>query len=374
MKRLLFVGSEDWYFVSHRLHLAVAAIEAGYSVALLSNMSSHRDLIESSGIEVIDWSLVRQSRSIILEIKAIYGVVSAIRHFQPDIVHSVAMKPVFYSAIACRLTGVKARIYALAGLGYIFSSQKALARRLKLIFVFIFRWALNGSRSRLILQNHNDQELLLNYRVVRKNDIRLIRGAGVDTEAFSPQENSFGSPIVLLSGRLIWDKGVGVFVDCARVMREKGVCARFVLAGEPDAQNPESIPNSQLQAWVDEGVIEWWGRRDDMPEVLRQTAIVCLPTTYGEGLPKALIEAASCCIPIVTYDVPGCREIVIDRVNGYLIKINDFDALCSSIEHLLNNPELRSHMGKAGREIVVKEFSQEKIASETIKVWEEVLM
>ncbi|MFC1602620.1 glycosyltransferase family 4 protein [Pseudomonadota bacterium] len=373
MKRLLFVVSEDWYFVSHRLHLAIAAIESGYTVALLSHTSNYRDLIESSGIEVIDWSLDRQSRNLASEAKAIFGVVKALRYFQPDLVHAVAMKPVLYASIACRVTGIQSRVFALGGLGFIFSSQKALARLLKPFIVTTFRWALNGHKARLILQNHDDEALLLNYQVIEKSRISLIRGAGVDTDSFSPNKTTQNIPLIALSGRLLWDKGVGVFVKCARALSEKGVQGRFILVGEPDLHNPESIPVSQLQDWVDEGVIEWWGRRNDMPEVLRQVAVVCLPTTYGEGLPKALLEAASCGLPIVTYDVPGCREIVIDGVNGFIVPPNDEVALFSAVETLLNNPELRILLGKAGRELVIKEFSQETVAAETMQVWDEVL-
>ena len=373
MKRLLFIVSEDWYFVSHRLHLAIAAIESGYTVALLSHISSYRDLIESSGIEVIDWSLDRQSRNLASEAKAVFGIVKAMRNFHPDLVHAVAIKPVLYSSIACRIVGIQPRVFALGGLGFIFSSQKTLARLLKPFIVIIFRWALKGHKARLILQNHDDKALLLNYQVIEKSRISLIRGAGVDTDSFFPNKAHHDTPLVALSGRLLWDKGVGVFVKCARVLSEKGVCARFILVGEPDSHNPESIPVSQLHDWVDEGVIEWWGRRNDMPEVLRQVAVVCLPTTYGEGLPKALLEAASCGLPIVTYDVPGCREIVLDGVNGFIVPPNDEIALFSAVEKLLSNPGLRIFMGKAGRELVINEFSQEAVAEETIQVWSEVL-
>ncbi len=370
MKRLLFIVTEDWYFVSHRLDLAIAAIDSGYTVALLSNISTHRGLIESKGIEIIDWSLDRRSRNFISEFRSIIGVVKAIRHFKPDVVHAVAMKPVLYTALATRITGIKARVYALAGLGFIFSSQKKMARLLKPFFVVAFRWALKGHKSRLILQNQDDVALLLNYRVIEKNRICLIRGAGVNTELFSPQNKLSAIPLVVLSGRLLWAKGPEVFVKCARLLKSKGISVRFALVGEPDAHNPESIPVTQLHEWVNEGVVEWWGRRNDMPDVLRQAAIVCLPTTYGEGLPKALLEAASCGLPIVTYDVPGCREIVINDVNGYLIPKNDEQGLFAAVEMLLNDSLLREQMGKAGRELVLNEFSQKKVADETIKVWD----
>ena len=370
---LLFVVSEDWYFVSHRLHLAEAAIAAGYKVALLSRISHYRAQIEASGVEVIDWSLDRRSRNPFMELRALWEAYSALLRLRPDIVHAVALKPVLYSALACRLAGVHARVSALAGLGFVFSSQKFLARLLRPVLVRAFRWALSGGRSRLILQNPDDQGTFLAADVLEPGRIRLIRGAGVDPSVFFPQSEVSGVPLVILPARMLWDKGVGEFVYCARSIKQKGIAARFALVGEPDEHNPECVPVAQLEAWVAEGAVEWWGRCADMPDVLRQAAVVCLPSTYGEGLPKALLEAASCGRSIVTYDVPGCREVVVEGKNGFLVPLNDTQALVVALEKLLSDPELRRHMGVAGRELVLKEFSQEKVAAETMRVWEEVL-
>lgn len=359
--------------MSHRMHLAEAAIAAGHQVALLSRISLCRAQIEAKGIEVVDWSLDRRSHNPFLELRALWGVCVALRKFRPDIVHAVALKPVLYSALACRLTGVHARVSALGGLGFVFSSKKFLARLLRPVLVLAFRWALSGGHSRLILQNPDDQATLLTAGVIEAERIRLIRGAGVDTSVFSPQAEVSDVPLVVLPARMLWDKGVGEFVDCARVIKQKGIQARFALVGEPDEHNPECVPVAQLESWVDDGDVEWWGRRADMPEVLRQAAVVCLPSSYGEGLPKALLEAASCGRAIVTYDVPGCREVVVDGENGFLVPLKDGQALAAALEKLLCNPELRRRMGAVGREMVLREFSQERVAAETVRVWEEVL-
>lgn len=372
LSRLLFVVTEDWAFVSHRLHLSEAAIAAGYQVVLLSRISRYRAQIEASGVEVINWSLDRSSRNPFLELRALWEVYLALRRFRPDIVHAVALKPVLYSALACKLAGVSARVSALGGLGFVFSSRKFMAQLLRPLVVSAYRWALSGSRPRLILQNPDDREILLTAGVIEAERIRLIRGAGVNTAAFSPQAEFSGVPLVILPARMLWDKGVGEFVDCARAIKQKGVPARFALVGEPDEHNPECVPVAQLDAWIAEGAVEWWGRREDMPEVLRQAAVVCLPS-YREGLPKALLEAASSGRPIVTYDVPGCREVVLEGENGFLVPLKDVQALIAALERLLCNPELRSRMGTAGRKMVLREFSQERIAAETMRVWEEVL-
>lgn len=372
MKRLLFIVTEDWYFVSHRLHLARAAVAVGYQVALLTRVARHRDVIEASGVEVFEWTIKRGSINPMAELRALEGVFAVLRHFRPDLVHAVALKPVLYAAIACRSVGINPKVFALGGVGFIFSSQKFLARLLRPTLVVAFRWVLGGDHSRLILQNPDDLRMLLAVRMFDAKHIRLIRGAGVDTVVFSPRDEVPGIPLVVLPARMLWVKGVGEFVASARALQAKGVAARFVLVGEPDTHNPECVPMPQIEAWVREGVVEWWGHRNDMPDVLNQAAVVCLPS-YREGLPKSLLEAASCARPIVAFDVPGCREVIVDGVNGFLVPFNDVGGLAVALEKLLGDADLRRRMGEAGRELVMREFSQEKVAIQTMRVWSEVL-
>ncbi len=372
MKRLLFIVSEDWYFVSHRLHLAETAIRAGYRVGVLTRITRHRERIVSAGIEVIDWNLNRRSRNPLTELSAVARLIGAVRNFRPDLIHAVALKPVLYAALAARLVGPKARVFALGGLGFVFSSARTAVRLLRPLVVGAFRLALTGKNTRLILQNPDDLKLLTSAGVIDAARVRLIRGAGVDTEAFRPRTERDGEPLVILPARMLWDKGVGEFVSCARKLRQSGLVARFALVGEPDEHNPECVPEEQLRQWVQAGDVEWWGRCDEMPAVYAGAHVVCLPS-YREGLPKALLEAASCARAIVTYDASGCREIVEDRKNGILVPIKDEHRLAEAIAELVRNAELRREMGAAGRAKVLREFSQEYIAAQTLEVWKEVL-
>jgi len=284
------------------------------------------------------------------------------------------MKPVIYSAIACNLSGLKSRIFALAGLGFVFTSNKRSAKILRPFLKVIFSLLFKGKKTKLILQNPDDQRQLLSKGVINPKNIRLIRGAGVDTKTFSFKTIPSNMPIIILPSRMLWAKGIQDFVDCAIEINKKVKKARFVLVGTPDIQNPDAISKVRLKKWNEEGVIEWWGHQSDMVKVYHQSTIVCLPTTYGEGLPKSLLEAASCGRPIVTYDVPGCREIVIDGYNGFLVKAKRVDDLISAISNLLDDRELCIKMGKNGRKLVEKYFTQEKIAQETMAVWEELLV
>ena len=320
-KRLLFVVTEDWTFVSHRFHLAIAAIEKGYHVGLLSKFTRHRDIIKNAGVQVFDWSLNRGSINPLLEMRSVLEVVSAIKNFQPNLLHAVAIKPVVYSAIACRYTGVDSRVFALGGLGFIFSSSKFFAQLLRPLLVFVFRILLSGHQSCLILQNSDDRSVLLSAGVMDADQIRLIRGAGVDTNYFFPQSVPDGIPLVVLPARMLWDKGVLEFVEAARTLNGKGVNARFALVGPTDPHNPESVSDKQLDQWVKEGDVEWWGHRYDMRNVYRQATIVCLPS-YREGFPNVVLQAGSLMVPSIVSDINGCNEIIQNENNKLSVSMH----------------------------------------------------
>ena len=372
MKNILFIVSEDWYFVSHRLHIAVKAIEKGFTVTLLTRVSKHKNLIESLGIQVLDWSFTRGGGNIFGSVKSIVYIMRAIKHSNSNIIYAVAIKPIIFSSLAARLSGVKNKIFTLGGVGFIFSSNRVLARMIRPVLIKVLRQALKGHKTRLILQNKDDREMFLGYKIIENERIILIRGSGVDTDKFFPRKLRKNLTTVILPARMLWDKGVREFVSCAQQLKEDGVTARFCLVGVVDTQNPESVSVAQLKKWTDQKVVEWWGDQNNMPEIYSRSTIVCFPS-YREGLPKSLLEAASSGLPIVAYNVPGCREIVIDGVNGFLIPFKDDNSLRDAILKLIKDQDLCDSMGFLGREIVLKNFSEKIISEQTLSVWLEVL-
>jgi glycosyltransferase involved in cell wall biosynthesis len=368
-RKICFFVTEDWYFCSHRLPLAVAAKNAGFDVTVITRVVNHGELIRDAGIRVIPFNLSRRSMNPFKELVAILRLCSIYRSERPDIVHHVAVKPVLYGSIAAQLIGIPHVINALAGLGWLFTSTSKRARLLQAIIRRAFYFLL--SRSAVIVQNDDDVAALRDMGVAQQR-INLIRGSGVNMVDYAPLPEGENVPIVVLPARLLWDKGVGEFVEAAGQLKRRGVHARFVLVGEPDAENPASVSTQQLIAWQKDGVVEWWGRREDMPQVLAQSHIVCLPS-YREGLPKSLLEAASCGRPIVTTDVPGCREIVRDGDNGILVEVRNSMALADALEKLLADPELRQQMGRRGRERVMNEFSQEIIDVQILALYREAI-
>lgn len=369
--RLLFLVTEDWYFCSHRLPLACAARDAGFDVAVATRVTAHGERIRAAGLRLIPLMLRRSGRNPWRELMAIAEITRLYRAEKPDIVHHVALKPVLYGSLAARIAAIPSVVNALAGMGYVFTSGKLSARLLRPLVTLAFRLLLK--RGRIILQNPDDRAALLKAGVASPEQITLIRGSGVDTAHFVPvPEPDTAVPLVVLPARMLWDKGVGEFVAAAHMLREEGLAARFLLAGERDPDNPAAIPAAQLETWRAGGIVEWHGRQEDMAQLLAQCHIVCLPS-YREGLPKALLEAAASGRAIVATDVPGCREAVRHGVNGLLVPARDAAALAGALRRLLTDPALRREFGQHGREMAEKEFSVKKITAETLALYREIL-
>jgi glycosyltransferase involved in cell wall biosynthesis len=363
--KLIYFVTEDWYFCSHRLTLAVAAQAAGYDVTVVTRVREHGDMIRAAGLKLIPFEIARTSVNPLREFGTLWRLVRMYRREQPQIVHHVAMKPVLYGTIAARFAGARV-INALAGMGWLFTSGGGKARTLKPVV----RWTLGRllRRGIALVQNPDDARLLEKLGVAPEQ-IRLIPGAGVDLQAFSPRPEPEGVPVVVLPARLLWDKGVGEFVAAARLLQGKGIAVRFVLAGQPDEANPSAVPREQIAAWVTEGIITHLGWAKDMPAVLAGCHIVCLPSYYGEGIPKSLIEAAACGRPIVTTDMPGCREIVHHGDNGLLVPPRDAAALAGALEQLLGDAAMRERMGARGRQRAEQEFGLERVIQQTLALY-----
>lgn len=372
-RKLLFLQTEDWSFWSHRMPLARAARAAGYEVVVAVRADTHAEFIRADGFQVIALDWHRNSVNPFGELRMLLAVIRLYLREKPDIVHQVTAKPIFYGTIAAKLAGVRAIVNTLTGLGSIFSSQSWKARLLRPGMRLAFKSALAASNSRTIFQNRDDLALFVSGGLIDADKTALIRGSGVDVVRFRSRPEPDGTPLVVLPARMIWEKGVGEFVEAARLLFAGGVRARFALLGDRDAENPAAIPAARLAQWKKEGPVEWWGNREDMPEVYAQAHIVCLPSYYGEGLPKALLEAASCACALVAADVPGSREVVRHEETGLLVPPKDVPALAAALKRLIDDKLLRRRLGEKARQAACDEFSQEKVAEETLTVYQDLL-
>lgn len=370
-KKLLFVVTEDWYFCSHRLSLARAARQAGYQVVVATRVNAHRQAILDEGFTLIPLSMQRAGKNLWKELQAIKELAHIYHAEKPDIVHHVAIKPVLYGSIAACFTRVKGRVNALGGLGYVFISKDWKARCIRRCIILAYQFLFRYPRMRLILQNRDDCEVLLQSGALREEQIVLIRGVGVNLATYHPVPTPPGVPVILLASRMLWDKGIGEFVAAARLLQAAGIQARFRLVGATDVANPSSIPEAQLSDWHHSGVIEWTGHVADMTTEFAGAHIVCLPS-YREGVPKVLLEAAACALPIVTTDAPGCREVVHHGENGFLVPVKDAQALAAVLTTLVQDQGLRERMGKRGRELMEAEFSEEQVIQTTMAVYRDL--
>jgi len=371
-KRVLFVITEDWALISHRLHLVEAAINAGYEVALATRVNKNRKNLEDRGIKVFEWKFHRGSLNPIKEIIAIFSLCKILLVFKPHIIYAVAQKPVIYAGLARKIFNQTAFVGTLGGVGFVFTNKSLKAAVLKPLLILLLKFALVGKKTRLILQNNDNINTIKKINIINKNYIRLVKGAGVEIKKFLPSKIPLTTTIVILPGRMLWDKGVGEFVRVAKRIKERNIKARFVLVGDVDMDNPESIKQVQIDKWIESGIIEQWGRCDDMEKVYRKSSIVCLPS-YNEGLPKVLLEAGSSSRPIVVFDVPGCREVIKNKVNGFSVKFKNETELETALVKLINDKKLCEKMGKNGRKIVEKYFASEMINTQTFNIWNEVV-
>jgi len=371
-RKLLLLITEDRFLWSHRLPIARAALKAGYEVIIATRLTGDAQKIRDEGFRLIPLRLDRQSYAPLNELRAIRELRQIYAAENPDIVHHVALKPVLYGSVAALGRKNLKIVNALTGLGYLATASSLKARFLRLPIWNSLRFLLSRPNQQVLLQNQEDKQLLVSRLNISPEKITIIKGSGVDMSLFQPTPEPAGIPTILLASRMLWIKGIVEFVQAAKLIRSKGIQVRFVLAGDTDLRSPSAIPREQLLEWQASGAVEWWGHQPEMSQTFWRAHIVCLPSHGGEGVPKVLIEAAASGRAIVTTDVPGCRDIVRQGVNGILVPPKDATSLAKALGELLENPSLRQRMGSRGREIAASEFSEEVVVRETMALYREL--
>lgn len=368
MKRILFVVNSDWGFLLYRTPLAKAAKSQGVDVWVATPNTGVSNEISEMGFNYIELPISRDGKNIFGELLTFIRILRIYIKLSPDIIHHVTLKPIIYGTLIASLLNTSYVVNAISGLGYTFSSNSS-GSIFRTFIKFLLKISLKYRKSRIIFQNPDDFKTFLDNRLIDNYQGKLIRGSGVDCRVFTPSNFQSDNKIILLPARMIIEKGILEFVEAARLLHLDYPDVRFVLVGKIDSENPSSIDHYQIMCWEKEGIIEWWGHKNNMAEILNESFAVVLPTFYGEGLPKVLLEAAACNKPIITTNVPGCKEIVRHEVNGLLIPAKDEVALAEAIRRLLDNPEFATQLGNNGREIVQKEFSEELVVEKTFEVY-----
>ena len=371
---ILFLVTEDWYFCLHRLPIARAARDAGFKVMVATQVKDHAQLIEREGFQLIPMKWTRRSMNPYRALSEVHQIAGIYRKYKPDLVHQIALKPSLYGSIAGIVTGVSPIVNNLAGLGQAFTSGGVFAALVRSGLVNAFRLLFRRAGTCTIVENSDDRCFLVTRVGLDKRTVALIRGIGVDVDLFQPRpENAQQTPTVTLVSRMLWPKGVGELVEATRILRGRGQQIKVQLVGIPDTSSRVAIQQEQLLKWQSEGIVEWLGYREDVPELWRHSHIAVLPSYYREGIPRSLLEAAASGRAIVTTDMPGCREIVRNGYNGLLVPPRDPVAIADALEQLLDDAELRQRMGRAGRELVENEFAEEHVVAQTLSVYRKLL-
>lgn len=377
VKIILFANTE-WYLFNFRLSLARALQAQGHEVLLISPPGEYGERLQALGLRWQALPMDRKSLNPLQELRLLAHLWRLYRREQPALAHHFTIKCVVYGSMAALLARVPARVNAVAGMGYVFTNQALKARLLRPVVRGLMRLVLNGRGARLILQNSDDVAAFAQAGLARSALVRLVKGSGVDLSRFQPgewvaQAAPANEPTrVVLAARLLWDKGIAEYVAAARQLHAQGLPIRFLLAGAPDPGNPAAIPQATLDGWAAEGLIELLGQVSDMPALFASADIVVLPS-YREGLPKSLIEAAACALPLVTTDAPGCREVVTHEVDGLIVPVKDARALACAIERLHLNPTWARQLGLAARQRALAEFDERIVIEQTLAVYRELL-
>lgn len=372
MKKALFiVVNVDWFFLSHRLPIALAAKEKGYRVTIVSKDTGKKEEIEALGLRFINVEFERSGANPLHELRCIKILYKIYKLEKPDIIHHVTLKASLLGCLAAKLSGIKRVVNAISGFGYNFTDERTGIKQR--IIRTMMNMAFKSKKFHFIFQNPDDINQFMKFNFVSESQIHLIKGSGVDLNKFTYEKPISKEKVqVILPARMLYDKGIIEFIQAAKKIKDKVVDkAEFVLVGDCDTINLSGIKEEDIKREIDVPFLNWIGFKKDIFSVIKNSDIVVLPS-YREGLPKSLIEACAVGRPIVTTDVEGCRECVIEGYNGYLVPAKNIETLSEKMEDLINDPEKRTRMGLNGRILAEKNFSIDFVIREHLRIYKDL--
>ncbi len=373
---LVYVINVDWYFELHWLQRALASLDSGFEVHLVLTIydESFQERLNHYGFICHSWTVNRKSLNPFFNVKSIVELYRLLKSISPNLVHAVTIKPNLYVGLLAYLFNWP-YVLSVTGTGTVFSGQSLKIKLVRPLVRGLYKFlrADEGLR-KIVFENTEDRDYFVNTGLCSMQEAELILGAGVNTDLYKPvAEPITETPVILFAARLLWDKGLGDLVAAAKLLRQRGLSFSIQVAGIIDKSTLNAIDESILEAWHREGWIVWLGTEKNMPKLIAEANVVVLPSFYGEGVPRILIEAASCQRAIVTTDMPGCREIVKHEINGLLVPAQHVEALANALERLIKNSGLRKTLGQRGREMVEKDYSEQKVIAQTLSLYRTLL-
>lgn len=368
--RLLFIVNVDWFFISHRLAIARGARDAGYDVHIACKTTGREAELEAEGFTVHPLQLDRASTGGGEQLRVAREMAAVMRAIRPEIVHLITIKPVLIGGAVARRLKVPKVVAAISGLGFIFIAKGLLARARRQAIGALYRFALSRRNVRVIFQNEDDRKLISRLAGVNPDQVRMIRGSGVDLNRLKPKPLPAGPFCAVFAARLLIDKGVREFVEAARALQAGGLEARFAVAGDLDPDNPACVAADEVEAWRAEGVVELPGHVADIGALFGEAHAVVLPS-YREGMPLSLLEAAACGRAVVTTDVPGCRDAIEAGVTGILVPVRESAPLADAMAALAADRERCAEMGRQGRLLAERAFSIDEVVRRHLEIYAE---
>lgn len=372
MRKLFMVMNEDYFLLSHRKELALAAQHSGYDVTLVAKNTGLRSKVEALGLKMIELPINPTGENIWEELKTFFFLYKLYKEQKPDIIHHVGLKVILWGGLAARLVKANAVVNAISGLGVLFNQEK-LSLMVRGILT-VLRFSHRRKNLLTIFQNHEDLNLFLAHKVITESQSRFIKGSGVDLDIYPYTPESDARPFkVIFTARMVKEKGTLILIEAAESLRKKyeGKVVFWLCGGL--SKNPNAITEEELRARCDGHYIQWLGFRTDVKELLQQAHIVVFPSYYREGVPKSLIEATAIGRPIITTNSIGCKDTVEDGYNGFLVPIKDSKAVADKLEILLNDEALRKEMGRNSRKIAERDFSLANVIQKHLQIYQEVI-
>ena len=368
--KLLYFVSEDEYFLSHKIFQAKDALKNKFDVMVICNFTKYENRIRAEGFKTQNISLDRKSVNPFNNLKCLVKLLKIIRNFKPNIIQCFALKPILLTSMACFFNKKIKILCCVVGVGFLVINRNFFSNIVRGVYFFLLK-AFTLKNISYVFQNLDDLKLFKKKGVIRNKNSKIIKGSGVDINFFKKSKNKKIYDLIFHS-RILKDKGIHELIDALKKLQKKKIFLKTLVLGNPDQKNFSSVSLKKLHKWNDSNIIIWKPRVENVLPYLQKSKIAILPS-YREGLPRGLLEAASCELPIISTNVPGCKEICIDKFNGFLVKPKDSVSLAKAIEKLVFNQKLMNRFGKNSRNHIIKNFANELVVKEFRKVYKSLL-
>ena len=366
-RKILYIVNSDWFFISHRLPIGLKLLSLGYDVHLATSFSEDIEKLNSLGFKTHELKLDRFELNLFKSLRSFIQILRIVYKIKPEIIHSVTIKPVIFGGLASRIYQKAIFVASISGLGYVFTNKNLTSYILKFIVKKLYKLSLSQRKLKVIFQNKRDEDILTKLCKLKNKDKVLIPGSGIDLDKFKPTLVDKDSNIILFASRLLISKGIIEFISCAKEFYGSGL--RFVIAGKLDKDNPDCIGQEILEEEVKAGFVEYLGDVQNIKELILSAKVLLLPSYYGEGLPKILIEAAACGIPVITTNHPGCKDAIINNKTGLLVPIKDVQSLILALKKLLRSKKLCKNMGEEARKLAIEKFDVNNVIKKHIEIY-----